>query len=124
MYQKINNAPAMINTAELRGALAAYRKRYNTNATIEMSVMEKFFGDARIWTDAKKAPHFAHKIFLRLMTTETANVMDEFGMDDEAPSQTLPTHQKYVYASDGTRFSNSVPGRANLARYEEEKKRV
>jgi len=50
--------------------------------------------------------------------------MDEFGMDDEAPSQTPTTHQKYVYASDGTRFNNSVPGRANLARYEEEKKRV
>jgi DNA-binding transcriptional ArsR family regulator len=124
MYQKINNAPAMINTAELRGALAAYRKRYNTNATIEMSVMERFFGDARIWGQAKKAPHFAHKIFLRLITTETADVMDEFGMEDEALSQTPTTHQKYVYASDGTRFNNSVPGRANLARYEEEKKRV
>ena len=124
MYQKINNAPAMINTAELRGALAAYRKRYNTNATIEMSVMEKFFGDARIWSDAKKAPHFAHKIFLRLITTETANVMEELGMDDEVPSQTPTTHQKYVYASDGTKFSNSVPGRANLARYEEKLRRV
>jgi hypothetical protein len=47
-----------------------------------MSVMEKFFGDARIWGQAKKTPHFAHKIFLRLITTETAIVLDELDMND------------------------------------------
>jgi hypothetical protein len=124
MYQKINNAPAMINTAELRGALAAYRKRYNTNATIEMSIMEKFFGDARIWSDAKKTPHFAHKIFLRLITTDTADVLETLGMGEEVSAPTTQVLKKYVYASDGTRFSNSVPGRANLARYEEKLRRV
>lgn len=118
MYQKINNAPAMLNTADLRGALAAYRKRYNTNATIEMSVMEKFFGDARIWGEAKKKPTVAHKIFLRLITTETGNVLDELGMNDE-PEVAKPASSNYVYASDGTRFDNSVPGRVNLKRYEE-----
>jgi DNA-binding transcriptional ArsR family regulator len=122
MYQKINNAPAMINTAELRGALAAYRKRYNTNATIEMSIMEKFFGDARIWGEAKKAPHFAHKIFLRLITTATSEVMSELGMDE--PVSTEPKRSNYVYASDGTRFDNSVPGRVDLQRYEEKLRRV
>jgi hypothetical protein len=50
--------------------------------------------------------------------------MEELGMDDEVPSQTPTTHQKYVYASDGTKFSNSVPGRSNLARYEEKLRRV
>jgi hypothetical protein len=122
MYQKINNAPAMINTAELRGALAAYRKRYNTNATIEMSIMEKFFGDARVWGEAKKAPHFAHKIFLRLITTATGEVMSELGMDE--PVSTEPKRNNYVYASDGTRFDNSVPGRVDLQRYEEKMRRV
>jgi hypothetical protein len=122
MYQKINNAPAMINTAELRGALAAYRKRYNTNATIEMSIMEKFFGDARIWGEAKKAPHFAHKIFLRLITTATSEVISELGMDE--PVSTEPKRSNYVYASDGTRFDNSVPGRVDLQRYEEKLRRV
>jgi hypothetical protein len=124
MYQKINNAPAMINTAELRGALAAYRKRYNTNATIEMSVMEKFFGDIRIWSQAKKAPHFAHKIFLRLITTETANVMDELGMDDVVAEVAKPAREQYVYASDGTKFDNSIPGRVDLREYEEELRRA
>ena len=123
MYQKINNAPAMINTAELRGALAAYRKRYNTNATIEMSVMEKFFGDSRIWGQAKKNPHFAHKIFLRLITTETANVMDELGMDDVVAEVAKPARAQYVYASDGKKFDNSIPGRVRLAKYEEKLER-
>ena len=123
MYQKINNAPAMINTAELRGALAAYRKRYNTNATIEMSVMEKFFGDTRIWGQAKKAPHFSHKIFLRLITTETANVMDELGMDDAVAEVAKPARAQYVYASDGKKFDNSIPGRVRLAKYEEKLER-
>jgi hypothetical protein len=117
----------MINTAELRGALAAYRKRYNTNATIEISVMEKFFGDARIWIEAKKAPHFAHKIFLREITKSTAEVLDELGMNDEAqkPAQPLSTmSKKYVFASDGTKFDNSVAGRIDLSEYEEELRRV
>lgn len=123
MYQKINNAPAMINTAELRGALAAYRKRYNTNATIEMSVMERFFGDARIWEQAKKTPHFAHKIFLRLITTETADVMDELGMDDAVAEVAKPARAQYVFASDGKKFDNSIPGRVRLAKYEEKLER-
>ena len=124
MYQKINNAPAMLNTAELRGALASYRKRYNTNATIEMSVMEKFFGDARIWGQAKKTPHFAHKIFLRLITTETANVLDELGMNDAVNESTEEEYAEYVYASDGKKFDNSVPGRVRLAKYEQQLERV
>jgi hypothetical protein len=124
MYQKINNAPAMINTAELRGALAAYRKRYNTNATIEMSVMEKFFGDARIWIEAKKAPHFAHKIFLREITKSTAEVLDELGMNDVVAEVAKPARAQYVYASDGKKFDNSIPGRVRLAKYEEKLERV
>jgi hypothetical protein len=124
MYQKINNAPAMLNTGELRGALAAYRKRYNTNATIEMAVMDKFFGDARIWVEAKKTPHFAHKIFLRLITTQTANVLDELDMNDEVDVKDTEDYAEYVFASDGTRFDNSVPGRVNLQRYEEKLRRV
>lgn len=122
MYQKINNAPAMINTSDLRGALASYRSRYNTNATIEMAVMEKFFGDARIWVEAKKAPHFAHKMFLRLITTETGNVMNELGMEETVVI--TPKSENYVYASDGTPFDNSVPGRVNLQRYEEKLRRA
>jgi DNA-binding transcriptional ArsR family regulator len=124
MYQKINNAPAMINTAELRGALAAYRKRYNTNATIEMSVMERFFGDARIWGQAKKTPHFAHKIFLRLITTETADVMDELEMNDGSSVNSQEEYAEYVYASDGKKFDNSIPGRVDLREYEEELRRI
>jgi hypothetical protein len=124
MYQKINNAPAMINTSELRGALAAYRKRYNTNATIEMAVMQKFFGDARIWIEAKKAPHFAHKIFLREITKSTAEVLDELGMNDETEVVSSEKRSIYLFASDGTRFGNSVPGRINLKNYEEKLKRV
>jgi hypothetical protein len=124
MYQKINNAPAMLNTAELRGALASYRKRYNTNATIEMSVMEKFFGDARVWGQAKKAPHFAHKIFLRLITTETANVLDELDMNDSVNESMEEEYAEYVYASDGKKFDNSVPGRVRLAKYEQQLERV
>lgn len=124
MYQKINNAPAMINTSELRGALAAYRKRYNTNATIEMEVMQKFFGDARIWIEAKKAPHFSHKIFLREITKSTAEVLDELGMNDETEVVSSEERSIYLFASDGTRFGNSVPGRINLKNYEEKLKRV
>lgn len=124
MYQKINNAPAMINTSELRGALAAYRKRYNTNATIEMEIMEMFFGDARIWNDAKKAPHFAHKIFLRLITKSTAEVLDKLGMDEEVSKPAPASSNEYAYASDGTKFDNSVSGRIDLSEYEEELRRV
>jgi hypothetical protein len=114
----------MINTSELRGALAAYRKRYNTNATIEMAVMEKFFGDARIWIEAKKAPHFAHKIFLREITKSTAEVLDELGMNDTSPVSYQEEYDDYVYASDGKKFDNSIPGRVQLAKYEANIERV
>ena len=122
MYQKINNAPAMINTADLRGALASYRKKYNTNATIEMEVMEKFFGDERIWSQAKKTPTAAHKIFLRLISTQTGKVLEDLGMEDEPVSQT--PQKVFLYASDGTRFDKSIPGRVNLKNYEEKLRRA
>jgi hypothetical protein len=89
-----------------------------------MAVMEKFFGDARIWIEAKKAPHFAHKIFLREITKSTAEVLDELGMNDVVAEVSKPARAQYVYASDGKKFDNSIPGRVRLAKYEEKLERV
>lgn len=111
LYQKISGVPAIVNTGTLRSALAKYRKEYGTTATTELAVMELFFGDDRAFAKARKEPHNAWRMFLRMLTTHSAQVTEKAALD-------TVSEDEYLYASDGTRFDKSMPGRVELAEYE------
>ncbi|CAB4123536.1 hypothetical protein UFOVP46_37 [uncultured Caudovirales phage] len=119
LYSKIKGVPAIINTDKLRGALAKWRKDYGTTAIIELEVMGMFFGDARVFDQARKEPHNAHRFFLRMLTTHSQQVTEKYEMDTEEPRR-----EQYVFASDGKRFDNSMPGRASLDMYEDSLRRA
>ena len=122
VYDRVRGIPGLVSTKDLRGALAANRARFGVSATIEMAVMEKFFGDERNITAIKTSPRKAHGIFLNFITSNINSVTEEMGMD-EAPLDT-EIAVEYVYASDGKKFDNSMPGRKALEMYEEKIRRA
>ena len=122
IYSKIQGVPGLINTNALRGALSANRTRFGVTSTIEMEVMERFFADDRNLASIRKFPTKAHGIFLRAITENIQQVVTDLGMDEATLDET-PV-ESYVYASDGKRFDNSMPGRKALERYEAKQERA
>lgn len=122
VYDRVRGIPGLVSTKDLRGALAANRARFGVSAVLEMELLEKFFGDDRNITAIKNSPRKAHGIFLNFITANINSVTEEMGMDDEV----LDTVEieDYVYASDGKKFDNSMPGRKALENYEEKIRRA
>lgn len=121
LYEKITGVPAIVNTDRLRAVLATYRKRYGTTALTELEVLEMFFGDNRILYKVRKEPHNAWRVFLRMLTTRGQEALENLGMDEDLPDELdNESPADYVYASDGKKFDNSMPGRKAMERYEEE----
>jgi hypothetical protein len=116
VYNSIRGIPGMVNTMNLSGALARNRAKFNITADVEMKLMDKFFGDARNLASIKRTPKNTAGIFLNFITnniTEVTNkvtIEDAFKMADEV---------EFLVASDGTKFDKSMPGRVELAEYEE-----
>lgn len=109
IYAKVRGIPGLINTRNLAMALASNRKKHGVTAVQEMAAMEKFFGDERNFTTIRKFPKNAHGMFLNAITHYLAS----------APvAASGPQPEKYVYASDGTKFDNSMFGRLELQEYE------
>ena len=117
VYEKVRGIPGLVNTRGLAGALATNRKRFGVTAAQEMAALEKFFSDERNLATIKKFPKGAHGVFLNAITKFLAD-------GHEAVSSPVDTvaADDYVYASDGKKFDNSMPGRAALKRYEEKLK--
>ena len=121
LYQQIPNTPGIINTAALWGALGKNRKQFGVTAVLEYELMEKFFADQRNIDSLKKAPAYSHAKFLTFITNNIQQVSEDLGMDDTPEITPVAPTDKYVYASDGRRFDNSMPGRAALEIYEKRK---
>lgn len=118
VYDKVRGIPGLVDTNALRGALAANRKRFEMNATLEMELMERFFGDERNLNAIKGSPKKAHGIFLNFITMNVSKVVEDLEMTAEDKSE------NYIYASDGKRFDKSMPGRRDLKEYEETLRRA
>ena len=118
VYDKIRGIPGLVNTNALRGALAANRSRFEVSATLEMELMERFFGDERNLASIKGSPKKAHGIFLNFITMNITKVTEDLEMTAE------DKEENYIYASDGKRFDKSMPGRRDLAEYEEKLRRA
>lgn len=118
VYDKVRGIPGLVNTNALRGALSANRSRFEVSATLEMELMDRFFGDERNLNAIKGSPKKAHGIFLNYITMNITKVTEDLEMtaDDK--------EENYIFASDGKRFDKSMPGRRDLAEYEEKLRRV
>ena len=122
VYQALPGIPGVVNTRSLWGALAKNRKTFGVTAVLEYELLEKYFGDERNLLSLKQAPAYAHAKFLTFITNNIQSVASDLGVEDQ-PENTpvVETSNKYVYASDGKRFDNSMPGRLALKQYEQRK---
>jgi hypothetical protein len=123
LYENVRGVPGLINVRKLGPILGKYRKDYGTNALIELEVVEMMMGDPVMLAKVKRDPANAWRMYLGLLTTRGKQAQDNLGMDEETAVPTSgfdnSTNSSYVYASDGKRFDNSMPGRNALKRYEE-----
>ena len=118
--------PGLINTKNLSGALAKQRAQYGISAPIELEIMRMFLGDARKHHDWNVGENYKllYKRFLRMFTTDMDQALNNLGMPSrralvEVESEVAEERSaEYVYASDGEEFSNTIPGRKALERYE------
>ena len=123
LYENVRGVPGLINVAKLGPILGKYRKDYDTNALIELEVIEMMVTDPVMLAKVKRDPANAWRMFLGLLTTRGQQAKENLGMEDETVSVPAgfdkPADSSYVYASDGKRFDNSMFGRNSLKRYEE-----
>jgi hypothetical protein len=123
VYQKLPGAVNVVNTIKLQQIIAKNRKQFNLNPIIELEVMRLFFEDHWFRTESRKNPHFIQGRFLKFFTSHLSAALKNLGMhsdlsmtEEDAMSSKAAD---FVYASDGTPFDNSMPGRKDLAMYEE-----
>ena len=126
VYQAIPGVPNLVNTEKVRGALAKMRKQFDSNALIELEIMKIFFEDPWLKSNGQDNPQFIAGRFLKMFTQHYDQALRNLGL----PPRETPTDQdvtvdvaEFVYASDGRRFDNSMPGRAALDRYEDKLRR-
>lgn len=121
LYDRVRGVPGLINVRKLGPILGKYRKDYGTNALIELEVMEIMFSDAKMLEKVKKDPANAWRMFLSMLTQHGKKAQDNLAIEEEFDNE---ENTSYVYASDGKKFDNSMPGRAALGRYEDKLKRA
>lgn len=128
VYQRLPGAVNVVNTLNLQKILSKNRKQFQLNAIIELEVMKLFFADPWFKSEARKTPHYIQGRFLKYFTSHLHTALKNLGLhsdlsmtEEDAFSNKL---SEFVYASDGTSFDNSMPGRKDLEKYEEKMRRT
>ena len=116
LYDKVRGIPGLVNIARLAPVLGKYRKERGTTALYELEVLDLMMMDEGRLRQVKQDPANAWKIYLRMLATHGQKALTNMGVDDV--SLDIEPMDKYVYASDGRKFDNSMPGRAALERHE------
>ena len=123
VYQKLPGAVHVVNTLKLQQILSKNRKQFNLNSIIELEVMRLFFEDHWFRTEARKSPHYIQGRFLKFFTSHLAVALKNLGLHSDlamTEEQAMTSKQsEFIFASDGTAFDNSMPGRKDLEQYEE-----
>lgn len=117
LYGKIRGIPGLINISRLAPILGKYRKDRGTTALFELEVINMMMNDDTRLHEVKKDPANAWKILLRMLATHGKQAQENLGQTDEELDE--PIMERYIYASDGRKFDNSMPGRAAMERWEE-----
>jgi hypothetical protein len=116
LYDKVRGIPGLVNINRLAPVLGKYRKERGTTALYELEVLDLMMMDEGRLRQVKQDPANAWKIYLRMLATHGQKALTKMGVDDV--SLDITPADKYVYASDGRKFDNSMPGRAALERHE------
>ena len=90
------------------------RTRFQTTALIELEILKMFMVDEKNFKDVgDEAPHL-YKRYLGMFRTHMNKARENLGL----VNPTEEVGDKFVYASDGREFDNTIVGRKALERYE------
>ena len=110
--------PGTVSVKQLSGALAKFRKQYDTNALIELELLKLFMADERNFQNIGDEAPMLYKMFLASFGKKMNQARENLGLNKiNAPIDTA-VKMGTLQASDGRTFQNSLSGRAQLARYE------
>ena len=110
--------PGTVSVKQLSGALAKFRKQYDTNALIELELLRLFMADERNFQNIGDEAPMLYKMFLASFGKKMNQARENLGLNKiNAPIDTA-VKMGTLQASDGRTFQNSLSGRAQLARYE------
>lgn len=115
LYQHCKAHTGPVDSGKLRSILSGYRNRYKLTAAAELGVMRRMFNDDTAVTSIRKSPENGYKIFLSWLIAFVNQTAE--GTKPEAGIDTKKS-KEYIYASDGSEFDNSMPGRMEMAQYE------
>jgi hypothetical protein len=123
VYQRLPGAVNVVNTIQLQKIIAKNRKQFDLTPMIELEVMRLFFEDRWFKAEARTSPHYIQGKFLRFFTSHLSVALKNLGLHSDlsvSEEQAMSSRQAdFVYASDGTPFDNSMPGRKDLELYED-----
>jgi hypothetical protein len=114
--------PGTVNVKDLSGALAKYRKQYQTTPLIELELLRLFMADERNFFDVGDEAPFLYKRYLSSFRTRMNQARENLGLSKIASVEFDETKSRVTVsvltASDGKTFPNTLPGRAQMERYE------
>lgn len=124
LTKKYPYMPPLVNTKELAGALAKSRKTSGQTPLVELEVLRIFMADPKNHADWEKAQlhGYLYKRYLKLLQTHTPVAMKNLGLEVTRPEterRVVDDKVGKLYASDGTEFDSTLPGKKALERYEQ-----
>ena len=110
--------PGTVNVKTLSGALAKFRKQYETTPLIELELLRLFMADESNFRNIGDEAPFLYKMFLSSFGKKMNQARENLGLGRvNAKLDTEPTSARLT-ASDGRTFQNSLSGRTQLERHE------
>ncbi len=110
--------PGTVSVKQLSGALAKFRKQYDTNALIELELLRLFMADERNFQNIGDEAPMLYKMFLASFGKKMNQARENLGLNKINALIDTAVKMGTLQASDGRTFQNSLSGRAQLARYE------
>lgn len=110
--------PGTVSVKSLSGALAKFRKQYETNALIELELLRLFMADENNFKNIGDEAPFLYKMFLASFGKKMNQARDNLGLNKITAKLDTTPSSATISASDGRTFQNSISGRAQLERHE------
>jgi hypothetical protein len=110
--------PGTVSVKQLSGALAKFRKQYNTTALIELELLKLFMADERNFRDIGDEAPFLYKIYLASFGKKMNQARQNLGLNRIDAKVETSDKVTTLTASDGKVFQNSLSGRTQLDRHE------
>lgn len=110
--------PGTVSVKSLSGALAKFRKQYETNALIELELLRLFMADENNFKNIGDEAPFLYKMFLASFGKKMNQARENLGLNKITAKLDTTPSSATISASDGRTFQNSISGRAQLERHE------